>query len=259
MDYPLIDPVIVRIGPLQLRWYGLMYIVGFLVAYFLILHVCRKKKLPMNGTDVEDLITYSIVGLVLGARIGYCLIYHPSYYLAHPAKFFAVWEGGMSFHGGLVGLLASGWLFSRLKQKPFLMLADLGAMAATPGLFFGRIGNFINGELYGRVTDVRWGMVFPGGGPFPRHPSQLYEAVGEGLLLFLVLYPVMQRTKKHGVTFGVFLICYGVIRFILEFFREPDPQLGFVVGWLTMGQVLCVLMGAAGIILVGLRSRSQAP
>ncbi|HVN71856.1 MAG TPA: prolipoprotein diacylglyceryl transferase, partial [Desulfomonilia bacterium] len=153
MRYPQIDPVLIHFGPLQLRWYGLMYIIGFILAYVVIMDVCRRRRLPMAKTDVEDLITYCILGLVLGARIGYCLIYNPGYYFSHPLKVFAVWEGGMSFHGGLIGLILTGWIFSTYRKKPFLMLADLGAIGSTPGLFFGRIGNFINAELYGRVTD----------------------------------------------------------------------------------------------------------
>ncbi|HPI92899.1 MAG TPA: prolipoprotein diacylglyceryl transferase [Deltaproteobacteria bacterium] len=257
MTYPQINPVLIHIGPLQLRWYGLMYIIGFIVAYFVIVHVCRRKELPMARTDVEDLVTYCILGLVVGARVGYCLIYNPAYYLSHPLKFFAVWEGGMSFHGGLIGLVLTGIFFSRSRGKPFLMLADLGAIGATPGLFFGRIGNFINAELFGRVTDAPWGMVFPGGGPLPRHPSQLYEALSEGLLLFIILYVVSLKVNTRGIVFGVFLACYGLLRFLLEFFREPDPQLGFVLLSFTMGQILCMLMVAAGLGLIAWRLKSH--
>jgi phosphatidylglycerol:prolipoprotein diacylglycerol transferase len=251
MEHPFIDPVIVRIGPLQLRWYGLMYILGFIAAYFVILAICRKKRLPMTRADVEDLVTYCILGLVAGARIGYCLIYNPWYYLSHPLKFLAVWEGGMSFHGGLLGLLVTGVLFSWARKKPFLMLADLGSVAATPGLFFGRIGNFINGELFGRVTNVPWGIVFRAGGPLPRHPSQLYEALCEGLLLFVILIAIQMKVSRRGIVFGVFLVCYGTVRFLLEFFREPDPQLGLVFLSFTMGQILCMLMVVFGAALIG--------
>lgn len=257
MTFPRIDPVLVHIGPLQLRWYGLMYIIGFIVAYFVILDICRRRKLPMTRTDVEDLVTYCILGLVLGARIGYCLIYNPVYYLSTPLKFLAVWEGGMSFHGGLIGLVLTGWFFSKTRGKPFLMIADLGAVGATPGLFFGRIGNFINAELFGRVTDVPWGMVFPGGGPLPRHPSQIYEALTEGLLLFLILYLLSRRVKSHGIVFGVFLTCYGAFRFLLEFFREPDVQVGYLFGLITMGQLLCMLMIVTGSAVTLWRLKSQ--
>jgi phosphatidylglycerol:prolipoprotein diacylglycerol transferase len=250
MKYPQIDPVLIHFGPLQMRWYGLMYIVGFIVAYFLLISQSRQRKLPMNRTEIEDLLTSCILGLVIGARVGYCLIYNPAYYIAHPFKIFAVWEGGMSFHGGMIGLLLTGWGYSIWRKKSFLMLADLGAMAATPGLFFGRIGNFINGELFGRTTDVPWAMVFPNGGPLPRHPSQIYEALCEGLLLFVILYILSKKTQKHGIIISVFLFMYGLIRFALEFFREPDPQLGFILGPFTMGQILCVLMMVTGACLL---------
>jgi phosphatidylglycerol:prolipoprotein diacylglycerol transferase len=257
MTYPQIDPVLIHLGPLQLRWYGLMYIFGFVAAYLVIFRTCRRKELPMARADVEDLVTYCILGLVLGARIGYCLIYNPLYYLSHPLKFLAVWEGGMSFHGGLIGLVLTGFIFSRARGKAFLMLADLGAIGATPGLFFGRIGNFINAELFGRVTDVPWGMVFPGAGPLPRHPSQLYEALSEGVLLFLILSLVSRKTGTHGIVFGVFLACYGTMRFFLEFFREPDPQLGFVIWSFTMGQILCMIMVATGLGIIAWRLKSR--
>jgi phosphatidylglycerol:prolipoprotein diacylglycerol transferase len=257
MRYPQIDPVLIHIGPLQMRWYGLMYIMGFIVAYFVMADISRRKKLPMSKMDIEDLLTLCILGLVVGARVGYCLIYNPAYYLLHPLKFFYIWEGGMSFHGGLVGLLLSGWIFSAWRKKPFLMLADLGAVGATPGLFFGRIGNFINAELYGRVTNVPWGMIFPGGGPLPRHPSQLYEALCEGLILFMILYVLSRKFKGHGIIISAFLVGYGTIRFFLEFFREPDPQLGFIMGPFTMGQMLSLSMVIAGIGLLTLRLKSQ--
>jgi phosphatidylglycerol:prolipoprotein diacylglycerol transferase len=257
MRYPQIDPVLIHLGPLQLRWYGLMYIFGFIISYVVIMDVCRRRKLPMTKTEVEDLITYCILGLVLGARIGYCLIYNPSYYLSNPLKIFAVWEGGMSFHGGLIGLIITGAIFSVSRKKAFLMLADFGALGATPGLFFGRIGNFINAELYGRVTNVPWGMVFPNGGPLPRHPSQIYEALSEGALLFIILYLVSRKVNIHGILFGVFLACYGIMRFVLEFFREPDPQLGLIIGPFSMGQVLCMIMVGAGLTLIGWRLKSR--
>jgi len=257
MKYPQIDPVLIHLGPLQLRWYGLMYIIGFIVSYFVIMDYCRRRKLPMTKTEVEDLITYCILGLVLGARIGYCLIYNPAHYFANPLKIFAVWEGGMSFHGGMIGLLLTGWIFSITRKKPFLMLADLGAIGATPGLFFGRIGNFINAELYGRITSVPWGMVFPGGGPFPRHPSQIYEALTEGVLSFIILYLSSQKVRSHGVLLGIFLTCYGIFRFFIEFFREPDVQIGYILGYFTMGQVLCTLMIITGLALIAWRLKSQ--
>ena len=249
MEYPRIDPVFFEIGPIQLRWYGLMYIIGFVCAYFLLLYLSRREQCDMNKKEIEDLLAYGVMGLIIGARLGYCVFYNFGYYLYHPLKCLAIWEGGMSFHGGLIGLIIGGWLFSRTRHKSLLMLADMGALAATPGLFFGRIGNFINAELYGRVTDVPWGMVFPGGGDLPRHPSQLYEAFFEGIVLFIALFVLSRKVKTRGVLISVFLTGYGLLRFILEFFREPDAQLGFVAGILTMGQILSLAMVAAGLVL----------
>lgn len=249
MSYPQIDPVLIHLGPLAIRWYGLMYVIGFVVAYFLMITVVRRKNYDLTREQVEDCLATCILGLILGGRLGYCLIYNLPYYLSHPLKIVAVWEGGMSFHGGMAGILLAGWWYARRNGKPFLLLADLGALGATPGLFFGRIGNFINGELYGRVTDVPWGMVFPTGGPDPRHPSQLYEATGEGLLLFVILYLLTRRRHEHGEIVASFLIFYGVIRFCLEFFRQPDRQMGFVLGSFSMGQMLCGAMIVCGALL----------
>jgi len=256
MNYPQIDPVLIHIGPLQLRWYGLMYIIGFVLAYVVLVHIAKKKDYDMTKAEIEDLLAYCVAGLIIGARIGYCLFYNPAFYLENPFRIFAVWEGGMSFHGGLIGLILSGWIYAALKRKQFLMLADMGALAAPPGLFFGRIGNFINAELYGRVTDMPWGMVFPGGGLLPRHPSQIYEAFFEGIVLFVVLYVVHLNTRIAGVAISSFLILYGSMRFFLEYFRQPDLHLGFILGHLTMGQILCLIMVAAGILLLLLRLKS---
>ncbi len=257
MTYPNIDPVLVHLGPIQIRWYGLMYVIGFFVAYLILLRICRKERYDLTRHELEDVLTYCIVGLILGARIGYCLFYNLGVYLENPLKIFAVWEGGMSFHGGLIGVLLAGWIFAAKRSKPFLMLADLGAVAATPGLFFGRLGNFINAELYGRVTGHPWGMVFPGGGPFPRHPSQLYEAFFEGLVLFTILYGLHSRVRTHGILISLFLMIYGAMRFVIEFFRQPDPQLGYVLGGFTMGQILCIIMMAAGGVLLTYRLKSS--
>ncbi len=256
MNYPVIDPVLIHIGPVQLRWYGLMYVFGFIFAYIIVTKISRHRGYDLNKNEIEDLLTYCIIGLIVGARLGYCFFYNFGFYIANPLKIFAVWEGGMSFHGGLIGLILAGWLYSNKKQKPFLMLADLGAIAATPGLFFGRIGNFINAELYGRVTDMPWGMVFPGAGSLPRHPSQIYEAFFEGIVLFLILYIIHLKSRTKGILIASFLICYGAMRFILEFFRQPDPQLGFIFSGVTMGQILSVIMVIAGTVLMVYRLKS---
>ena len=247
MKYPHIDPVLIHVGPLSIRWYGLMYVVGFLLGYLLIRKVSQRHRYRLSKEEVVDLLYYCMVGLVVGARLGYCLIYNFSYYMDQPLKIFAVWEGGMSFHGGLAGAILAGWLYAHRHDKSLLMIADLGALAAPLGLFFGRIGNFINGELYGRVTSMPWGMVFPGAGNKPRHPSELYEAFFEGVVLFFILLLLSRKRRPHGFLMASFLVGYGVFRFFLEFFRQPDPQVGFILGVFTMGQVLCSIMIVAGI------------
>ncbi|MEA2102529.1 MAG: prolipoprotein diacylglyceryl transferase [Thermodesulfobacteriota bacterium] len=257
MTYPDIDPVLVHLGPLQIRWYGMMYVLGFFAAYLILKRVCKREEYDMTETDIEDVLTWSILGLIVGARVGYCIFYNFGVYLSNPLKILAVWEGGMSFHGGLIGIIIAGICFSARRNKSFWMLADLGALSAPLGLFFGRMGNFINGELYGRVTHVSWGMVFPGAGPLPRHPSQLYEAFFEGLLMFVVIYALGTKKHTHGHLIAAFLVFYGGIRFVLEFFRQPDPQLGFVFAWLTMGQVLCALMVVSGVCIFIYRLKSD--
>ncbi|HDP24347.1 MAG TPA: prolipoprotein diacylglyceryl transferase [Deltaproteobacteria bacterium] len=257
MNYPLIDPVLIQIGPFAVRWYGLMYIIGFVLAYVIMRRVSRLKDYDMSRQEIEDLLAYCVLGLVIGARLGYCLFYNAGFYLANPLKIFAVWEGGMSFHGGLIGLVVTVSIFAYKRKKPFLTLADLGAVAAPPGLFFGRIGNFINAELYGRVTEVPWGMVFPGAGSLPRHPSQLYEAFFEGIVLFVLLYVIGKKTRTPGIILSLFLVFYGLMRFCIEFFREPDAQLGFIFFSLTMGQILSLAMVAFGVVLLAHRLKSR--
>ena len=248
MTYPNIDPVFLRLGPLEFRWYGLMYICGFLAAYYIILAGVKRKGLPLLKEDVADLIFTVAVGVILGGRLGYILFYNLSYYLSHPMKFFAVWEGGMSFHGGLTGAVLATLYFIRKHKVRFYPLADIGFLAAPVGLGLGRIGNFINGELYGRVTDVPWGVVFPGGSSLPRHPSQLYEAFLEGPVMVLLLFVVSRKVKKEGVVVWSFIALYGLFRFLVEYFREPDEQIGYLFGVLSMGQMLSLpmfLLGAA--------------
>jgi phosphatidylglycerol---prolipoprotein diacylglyceryl transferase len=249
MTYPHIDPVLIHVGPLAIRWYGLMYVLGFILGYLVIRKISQQRQYRLKKEEVVDLLYYCMAGLVVGARLGYCLIYNFSYYVHNPLEILAVWEGGMSFHGGLAGAVVAGWIFSRRHHKSILMIADLGALAAPLGLFFGRIGNFINGELYGRATSVPWGMVFPGGGNVPRHPSQLYEAFFEGVVLFFILLWLSRKRRPHGFLMAAFLVGYGTFRFFLEFFRQPDPQMGFVIGPFTMGQVLSSIMVAAGAFL----------
>lgn len=253
MNFPEIDPVLIHLGPLAIRWYGMMYLLGFLACYGLIRHLSRKRNLPLDGDAAADLIFYGAVGVVLGGRVGYVLFYNPGWYLQHPLEAFAIWQGGMSFHGGLLGVVIAAVIFCRRRQLPILLTGDVLVTAATVGLGLGRIGNFINGELWGRVTDLPWGMVFPGAGPEPRHPSQLYQAVLEGPVLLVLLYLLHRRGVRPGVPFFAFFVGYGLFRFLVEFVRQPDPQLGFLWGGATMGQLLSLpmlLFGLVGLVRI---------
>ncbi len=254
--YPSIGPDIVRIGPFAVRWYGVMYLLGFAASYLLVRFQAVRRRLSLPPEFLDSFYTYLILGLIVGARLGYVLFYNLSFYREHPLDLFAVWQGGMSFHGGLIGSTVAGiWCCRRFKADPWLM-ADLVAATAPIGLGLGRLGNFINGELYGRVTDVPWAMVFPGGGPLPRHPSQLYELLLEGVVLFVVLWTVKARLPRTGMLTSLFVLLYGLFRIFVEFFREPDTQLGFVAGPFTMGQVLSSAMLLTGAVLLIVRSRT---
>jgi len=263
MTYPDIDPVLIHIGPLQVRWYGIMYVIGFLAAYFLIKHQEKARPIGLSYNLLQDLIFTLVVGLVIGARLGYILFYqymNLADYIRHPLEIIAVWHGGMSFHGGLIGTAVAAWWFSRRKGFSFWAIADRVILAAPIGLGLGRMGNFINGELFGRPSNLPWAMVFPGGGPLPRHPSQLYEALFEGLVLFLILFWLSKRRMPNGFLLGAFLMGYGTFRFFLEFFRQPDQQVGFILGTFTMGQALCVAMIGIGVLIclgVTLRHRKE--
>jgi phosphatidylglycerol:prolipoprotein diacylglycerol transferase len=258
MTYPQIDPVLVNIGPLAIRWYGLMYLLGFVGAYFMMLHVARLRRWVYDGQVISDLLFYGVLGVVLGGRLGYTLFYNFSYYISHPLEIAYVWEGGMSFHGGLLGvLLALAW-FCRQRRLPYLQVGDLVVAAVPIGLGLGRIGNFINGELWGRITDLPWGMVFPGAGPYPRHPSQLYEAGLEGVFLLLIIYLLHRRRVPRGIPAFAFVALYGLFRFLVEFVRQPDSHLGVLWWGGTMGQLLSlpmILVGVAGLLLVGKGSK----
>ena len=249
--YQGLDPIAFSLGPLVVRWYGLAYVLGFVCAAAIIYFVAKRWKLGMSEDNLLTLMVCAIVGVVLGARIGYVLFYGDGYYLSHPLEILAFNQGGMSFHGGLVGLLIGGAVAARMTRIPFLTLADLGSIAAPIGLFFGRCANFVNGELWGAPTDAPWGVVFGGAaGMMSRHPSQLYEALLEGVVLFLVLYLLSRKRppRPRGTFLGVFLILYGTFRFLMEFVREPDVQLGYLWGgWLTMGQLLSVPLILVGV------------
>ena len=250
LNYPEIDPVLVSLGPLKIHWYGLMYLFGFSSAWLLGIWRATRND-SWNKEQVGDLILYGALGAVVGGRVGYILFYKFGDYLAQPLDVFRVWEGGMSFHGGLLGVLLAIWLFGRKTDKSFFQVSDFVAPLVPIGLFFGRIGNFINQELWGRVTDMPWGMVFPLAGTAPRHPSQIYEAILEGVVLFAVLWAYSAAPRPVARVSGLFLILYGLFRFIVEFTREPDDYLGFIaLDWMTMGQILSLPMIVAGLFIM---------
>lgn len=247
---PNIDPVIFRIwGPLQIRWYSLLYISGFFVARALMRKLSREERFQFTADDVEQWILWGLVGVVIGARVIYCFVYDPKALMANPFYLFEVYRGGLSFHGGMIGAIVATWLFARSKGYSFLNLIDAAAIAAPLGLFLGRMGNFLNGELWGRPTDMPWGVVFRNAGPDPRHPSQLYEGFLEGLVLFTVLWCVRKKTKRDGQIGLIFLVGYSLARFTVEFFREPDVQVGYLVAGLTMGQILSLIQMLAGAVV----------
>jgi phosphatidylglycerol:prolipoprotein diacylglycerol transferase len=255
-----IDPILVELGPIKVGWYGLMYVFGFAASYLLVRYQMKKKDFGLLKPEVENLYFYLILGLMIGARLGYVLFYDLKVYLAHPFEILAIWHGGMSFHGGLIGVLIVGILFSWRNKKSFWKITDLIIVTAPIGLGLGRIGNFINGELYGRVTDVPWAMIFPKGGNLPRHPSQLYESALEGGILFLILWLIKDKKLPTGGLLAIFLFLYGAFRFCVEFFREPDAHLGFILGPFTMGQILTAFMIFGGIfLLLYLRKKSSSP
>lgn len=250
IPFPNINPVFLEFGPLQFRWYGLMYLIGLAAAYWLIRGKVAAKALPLSSDQVYDMVVFAAFGVFLGGRIGYTLFYNFAYYSENPLKIFAVWEGGMSFHGGLIGTIIALIWFSKKRGIPTYTVADLAASVTPIGLGFGRLGNFINGELYGRATDVDWCMVFPTGGPVCRHPSQLYEAGLEGLLLFTALWVIGRKETPPGTLFWGFLTGYGLCRSFVEQFREPDQHLGFMFGDVTMGQILSAPMVLLGFFML---------
>lgn len=251
LQYPTINPIAFSLGPLKVHWYGLMYLVGFLLAWLLALHRANKPNSGWRDTQISDLIFYSAVGVVVGGRVGYMLFYNLSALLANPLTFFTIWDGGMSFHGGMLGVGIATWIYSHLQQRRWVDVIDFVAPLVPLGLACGRIGNFINGELWGRVTTVPWGMVFPDGGPLPRHPSQIYEFLLEGVTLFVILWIYSAKQRPRFAVTAMFLLWYGIFRFIVELFRQPDAPLGFVAfGWLTMGQLLSFPMILIGLVLL---------
>jgi phosphatidylglycerol---prolipoprotein diacylglyceryl transferase len=257
IPFPAINPILISIGPFSVRWYALAYIVGIIAGWFYARAIISSERLwggpaPFTVTDFDDFVVWITLGIILGGRIGYVLFYNLPHFAENPIEILRLWNGGMSFHGGVLGCIVAIVLFAMRRGIPILSLGDVTAAVAPIGLFLGRIANFINGELWGRPTDVPWAMVFPHGGPVPRHPSQLYEATLEGIVLFIVLALLVRfgALKRPGVVTGVFAIGYGAARITCEFFREPDVQLGFLWGGLTMGMLLCIPLILAGIAIL---------
>ena len=260
LTYPAIDPVALHLGPLQVHWYGLMYLTGFAAAWWLGVRRARRPGAILTPQQVSDLIFYGALGVVLGGRIGYILFYDLAAYLAEPLNILKLWQGGMSFHGGLIGVLLAMALYARKLHMHFFEMTDFLAPLVPIGLGAGRIGNFINGELWGKVSDVPWAIIFPGGGPVARHPSQLYQAALEGALLFIILWMYSAKPRPRMAVSGMFLLFYGLFRFMVEFARVPDAQLGYLaLGWVTMGQVLSLPMflAGAGLLLLAYRKTSS--
>jgi phosphatidylglycerol:prolipoprotein diacylglycerol transferase len=252
LPFPDIDPVLFSIGIFSIRWYALAYIGGILLGWVFLRRLVTSPDDPVGRPPLDDLLNYGIIGIVIGGRLGYVLGYNAIYYAQHPLEILFVWQGGMSFHGGFVGLVASVYLVARKHEISFLALGDLISFSGPIGLFLGRIANFINGELYGRTTDVPWAFVFPNGGPLSRHPSQLYEAFLEGILLFFIIgFAYHKGARQHpGLILGIFMSGYGFSRIIVEFFREPDAHLGFIFSHITMGQILSLPMLVLGLFVI---------
>ncbi len=253
MQLPIVDPIIIEIGPFAIRWYALAYVLGIIIAWFVVKYFNRTNKVFDEKKVSDDFFAYAVLSVIIGGRLGYVLFYNLSFYLNNPLDILKVWEGGMSFHGGLIGVLIGSYLFCKKHKINYLSFTDLVSISIPVGLFFGRIANFINMELYGRTTKSRFGIVFPNAGDLPRHPSQLYEAASEGLILFIILFYLAKYTnaqKHRGLLSGIFLIGYGISRFTVEFFREPDIQIGYIFKYFTLGQLLTIPLIIFGILLI---------
>ena len=259
--YQALDPIAFTIGPFAVRWYGLAYALGFMFGALLLYSIVKRWKLKMEIEDLLTMVLCLVLGLVIGARLGYCLFYGNGYYFAHPSEFFAVWNGGMSFHGGAVGLCIALCIYAKVKKFSALTLLDLVTIVAPIGLFLGRCANFINGELWGKVTDLPWGVIFDGQ-TLPRHPTQLYEALLEGVLIFVVLFVLSRKNppRVKGTFLGIFMVMYGISRFAIEFVRLPDAQIGYLIGdWFTMGQLLSIPLIIGGICVLVYAKKHKRP
>ncbi len=253
MFFHELNPIAFTLGPLEIRWYSLSYIFGILISWLIINKILIKYKNNLNSQIINELINYLIIGIILGGRIGYIIFYNLDFYITNPIEIVKIWNGGMSFHGGLLGVIISIFIFCKSKRLNFFDLTDLISLVTPIGIFFGRIANFINGELYGRITETNFGIVFSKGGSYPRHPSQLYEAFFEGIILYFLLNILFFCTHLkflRGCITGLFLLLYGFFRFFIEYFREPDEHIGLIFDYITMGQVLCLPMIIFGIILI---------
>lgn len=252
-DFPNISPIMFSIGPFALRWYAMAYLAGILIAWGLTKHNIKKYNLGITSEQLDDLVFYTTLGIILGGRLGYVICYGDGYFWHNPLEIFAIWHGGMSFHGGIAGVITALFCFARKYKFPYLKITDLVALYVPIGIFLGRLANFVNGELWGRVTTVPWAVKFPDGGYLPRHPSQLYEALTEGLLMFIILNWLWRKdfVRTHtGIISAVFLIIYGTSRISMEFFREPDRQIGYIAGNITMGQILSLPFLILGIYIL---------
>ena len=251
LNFPDIDPVALSVGPVEIRWYALAYLAGFLIGWRYAMSLCKRERFKsLTPEIIDDFFPWAILGVILGGRLGYVLFYNLPYYITQPQEILMVWQGGMSFHGGILGMTAAMFLYAWRRKLSFLALTDVIACVAPIGLFFGRIANFVNAELYGRATAMPWGVVFPGGGDVPRHPSQLYEALLEGAVLFGLLFLLSRRdiiARRSGVLTAAFLMGYAVFRFCIEWVREPDMQIGLLPMGITMGQLLSVPMFLLGL------------
>jgi phosphatidylglycerol---prolipoprotein diacylglyceryl transferase len=259
IPYPHIDPVFLHLGPVQLRWYGLMYMLSFIIGYFLLKRYAQYRKMGLSNDDLYDLLFYLILGVMIGGRLGYVLFYDLHNYLIEPLSIFAIWQGGMSFHGGFIGVILAAIFITRKRGWNFWQIADLVSAVVPVGLGLGRIGNFINGELFGRPSTVAWAIVFPDGGAEPRHPSQLYEVLLEGVLLFLILRWLYRKNFYRGTVFWGLVGFYGLFRFLVEFVREPDAQIGLDLGPFTRGQLLTFPMLAVGLVMMIICARRNPP
>ncbi len=259
ITFPNIDPVAISIGPLKVHWYGIMYLVAFTAGWYLGRVRAKKPQSGWHPDEVGDILFYIALGVILGGRIGYVIFYNFSKFLENPVMLIEIWKGGMSFHGGLIGVIIAMWLFGRKTNRSFFTVSDFIAPLIPLGYGAGRIGNFIGGELWGKVTDVPWGMVFPRAGIEPRHPSQLYQAFLGGLVIFTILWLYSKKPKPTMAVSGMFLLCFGIYRFTIEFFRQPDAHLGYLAfGWLTMGQALSAPMVALGLFLIWFAYKHQS-